>query len=314
MHTSTILFGLDRLDKVLQTVESRIRIQDLAPYICAACNKDTDVVLLYKSIKDTIPKEDSDLGYYMRLPELFAILLYWAELNAPDQVKPLLEQETNIRVLETIRTKIKFIDNIFKTNLASKIKARRDALSQYLKSAKVIYFGNAKRFARASKTMINFAMIRSVKELQNKLEKLEKLSEVDLFIGDKGFGVGSENKCQAIITMPCTKEVLKDFGLTHEELESFDSYLDLTIDFEFEISFKKINGGNNENGGNGVTIKFSKLDFSIELEKFEDKINKVISNTLTKKVIKIKAKKVNRANFTYEMDEAIEGYISEKEG
>ena len=308
MHTSTILFGLDRLDKVLQTVESRIKIQELAPYICAACNKDTDIVLLYNSIKDTIPKEDSDLGYYTRLPELFSVLLYWAELNAPDQVEPLLKQETNIRVLDTIRIKMKFIDNMFNTNLASKIKARKDALSQYLKSTKVIYFGDTKKFAKESKTMIDFSTIKSVEELKNKLEKLEKLSEVDLFIGDKGFDFDAKNKCLAILNMFCTTEMLKDFGLTQKNIESINNYLDLIIYFKFGISFNKINDGNE------VTIKFSKLSFSPALEKFEDKINKVISNILTKKVIKIKAKKIKLANFTYEMYEIMEDYLSEMEG
>jgi len=306
MHASTILFGLDRLDKALQTVESIIKIQELAPYICAACNKDTDLVLLYNSIKDTIPKEDSDLGYYMRLPELLSVLLYWAELNAPDQVEPLLKQETNIRVLETIKNKIKFIDNMFRTNLASKIKARRDALVKDLKSTKIIYFGDAKRFARASKTMIDFSTIGSVEELKNKLEKLEKLSEVGLFIGDKGFDFDAEHKCLTTLNMSCTSEMLKGFGLTQKNIESINSYLDLVIYFKFKISVAKINDGNE------VTIKFSQLDSSPALENFQDKIKTAISNILTKKVIKIKAKKVKLANFTYEVDEIMEDYLSER--
>ena len=306
MYTSTILFGLDRLDKALQTVESRIKIQELAPYICAACSKDTDLILLYNSIRDMIAKEDSALGYYMRLPELLVVLLYWAELNAPDQVEPLLKQETNIRVLETIKNKIRFIDNMFRTNLASKIKARRDALLKDLKSTKIIYFGDAKRFAKASKTMIDFSRIGSVEELKNKLEKLEKLSEVDLFIGDKGFDCDSEHKFLSILNIHCTLEMLKGFGLTQKNLKSINGYLDLIIYFEFQVSVNKINGGNE------VTIKFSKLDNSPDLEKFQDKIKTAISNSLTKKVIKIKAKTVKFANFTYEVDEIMEEYLNER--
>jgi len=272
MNISTILLGLDRFEE-FATVKSVTALKNIVPYLFATLSPDTDLKLLYEAIEDK-KKEDSVIPYFLPYIDFYTLLLYWGEINAPQQVDDLLKLEKSPAVLDTVRSKLKVIDVMFKTSLSQKLKERIKSIRNFLKTKNILYFGESIKEATQTTSLIKFGEIKSFEDLKEELLKLNG-KHIDLLIED-----------------------LYNLGRT----PTIDIYFKLPGDETFKVEIKLLKRKNNysikvEPNNNNMEIKLLKRKndysrkYSIKVEPSNNNMEKIDPQV-------IKEMKKLRINFT----------------
>jgi hypothetical protein len=151
MNASSIIMAIEAMGDAEKNRSSYKQGQIMSRMWGLFLSPDTEMDTLYGKFQQMYTDFDNqDWGhrnqflYYAKQPTVLGYLLYYSELNCPEQVQKLLDLEVSRLILDKAVTQVQAIDKMMHTDVTSKIKAAIVAKVQDYSTLKMISIGGGK--------------------------------------------------------------------------------------------------------------------------------------------------------------------------